>query len=153
MIAFRPQILQLVVPFITKYEGFSATPYTCPAGKRTIGYGEVMQETDTRQKITPKEALDFVKGRTLNEIFFLEGQYRDHPHIRSHQYAALVDFLYNLGRANFLSSTLKKKIDDAAPLAQIKTEFLRWVFAKGKKLPGLVKRRAEEYTLFATNYI
>ena len=144
MIAFRPQILQLVVPFITKYEGFSATPYTCPAGKRTIGYGEVMQETDTRQKITPKEALDFVKGRTLNEIFFLEGQYRDHPHIRSHQYAALVDFLYNLGR---------EKIDDAAPLAQIKTEFLRWVFAKGKKLPGLVKRRAEEYTLFATNYI
>jgi lysozyme len=60
---------------------------------------------------------------------------------------SLVSFVFNLGVGNFRTSTLLKKInagdDDGA--AQ---ELVRWIHAGGKALPGLVRRREAERTLF-----
>ena len=36
-------ISQKGIELIKKFEGFSNTPYRCPAGKMTIGYGHVIQ--------------------------------------------------------------------------------------------------------------
>ena len=41
-------------------------------------------------------------------------------------------------------NTLLKKICVKASTAEIQNEFKRWVYADGKKLPGLVRRRAWE---------
>ena len=59
------------------------------------------------------------------------------------QYDALVSFVFNVGETKFYSSTLLRKIN-AGDCLGAAAEFDRWVYAKGKRLPGLVSRRADE---------
>lgn len=65
------------------------------------------------------------------------------------QYDALVSFTFNVGEGNLRKSTLLRKLN-AGACREAAAEFLKWVYARGKKLPGLVKRRAEESRLFET---
>ena len=63
------------------------------------------------------------------------------------QYDALVSFVFNLGETQFYKSTLLRKMN-AGDCFGAAAEFNRWVYAKGKRLKGLVKRRAAERALF-----
>lgn len=56
------------------------------------------------------------------------------------QYDALVDLTFNIGGTNFCRSTLVRK-HNAGDCVGATKEFIRWRFAKGKELPGLVSRR------------
>ena len=47
------------------------------------------------------------------------------------------------------SSTLLRKIKEGASTEDIQAEFRRWVYANGKKLKGLVKRREWEASRWA----
>ena len=60
------------------------------------------------------------------------------------KFDALVDFAFNLGCDALEDSTLLKKIRACRPDAEIRAEFMRWVFSGKKKLPGLVTRRQWE---------
>lgn len=60
--------------------------------------------------------------------------------------AAFVSFVYNVGASKFASSTMLKKLN-AGDAAGSCAELSRWVYAGGKPLNGLVKRRAEERAL------
>lgn len=64
------------------------------------------------------------------------------------QFDALVDFAYNLGLDALRRSTLLTKIRLGASEAEIRKEFMRWVNAGGKRLPGLVRRREWEANRF-----
>jgi len=61
------------------------------------------------------------------------------------QYDALVSFSFNTGSLSV--STLRRKLmrEDYLGAAD---EFPRWVFAAGRRLAGLVRRREAERTLF-----
>ena len=63
------------------------------------------------------------------------------------QYDALVSFFFILGAGALQSSTLRRKImrEDYEGAAD---EFPRWVFAAGRRLAGLVRRREAERALF-----
>jgi lysozyme len=63
------------------------------------------------------------------------------------QYDALVSFVFNLGETQYRKSTLLRKLN-AGDCWGAAAEFDRWVFAKGKRLKGLVTRRAAERKLF-----
>jgi len=63
------------------------------------------------------------------------------------QYDALVSFVFNLGETQFRKSTLLKRIN-AGDCYGAGAEFARWVFAKGKRLKGLVQRRYDERKQF-----
>jgi GH24 family phage-related lysozyme (muramidase) len=63
------------------------------------------------------------------------------------QYAALCDFVFNVGIGNFRKSTLRKRVNERA-YDRIPSEFRRWVYAGGKKLPGLETRREKQIALF-----
>ena len=65
------------------------------------------------------------------------------------QYDVLVSFTFNVGAANFSKSTLLRKIN-AGDCQGAVSEFHKWVYARGQKLPGLVKRRAAEASGYAT---
>lgn len=64
------------------------------------------------------------------------------------QFDALVSFAYNLGAGALAGSTLLRK-HLSRDHAGAKAEFGKWVNAGGKKLTGLVNRRAEEAVLYA----
>ena len=64
------------------------------------------------------------------------------------QFDALVSFTYNLGGGALQRSTLRGKINREEH-AEIPEQFMRWVWAGGRKLKGLVRRRAAEAGLYA----
>lgn len=57
--------------------------------------------------------------------------------------AAFTDFAFNVGVGNFCRSGAARKLN-AGDLAGACAELSRWIYAGGKVLPGLVKRRATE---------
>jgi len=61
------------------------------------------------------------------------------------QFAAMVSFHYNTGK--LLASTLFRK-HKAGDYAAARLEFDRWVFAAGKRMNGLVRRRKAEAELY-----
>lgn len=46
---------------IRRFEGFSPTPYRCPAGYLTIGYGHVIGPRESFARIEEAEALAWLK--------------------------------------------------------------------------------------------
>jgi lysozyme len=75
--------------------------------------------------------------------------------LNQNQFDALASFVFNVGQGNYAQSTLRRALE-AGHLRQAALEFNRWVWATaadGKKiaLPGLIKRRGAERTLFETN--
>lgn len=59
------------------------------------------------------------------------------------QYDALTSFVYNIGEPQFKRSTLLRKLN-AGDCYGAARQFDLWVYAKGKRLNGLVARRASE---------
>lgn len=63
------------------------------------------------------------------------------------QLDALTSFSYNVGLGNLKTSTLLKR-HKAGDYAGAKAQFGKWVNANGKRMNGLVKRRAAEAALY-----
>ena len=63
------------------------------------------------------------------------------------QFDALVSFAYNLGLLSLSTSTLLQKLN-AGDKQGAADQFGRWVNAGGKRLDGLVTRRAAEREMF-----
>lgn len=141
---------QAGIALIKKFEGFVGKEYRCPAGLPTIGYGHVIQEGEKFPKtITEQEAHDLlIKDLPRYEMAVKKVVKVE---LNENQFSALVSFVYNLGPAAFLQSTLLKRIN-AREFTRAADEFDKWVFAKVKgvstKLPGLERRREAEKNLF-----
>lgn len=136
---------------IKRFEGFSKTIYTCPAGYPTIGYGHLVK---------PNEAESFADGISEDEATDLLRQdvgiaeravlrYVDVP-LTDGQFDALVSFTFNLGGGALQRSTLRRKLNRQEYRLAVK-EFSRWVWAGGKKLKGLIHRRNAEAALFSSS--
>jgi lysozyme len=69
--------------------------------------------------------------------------------LSQNQFDALVSFTYNLGVGALQRSTLRQKINRAEHKLAA-SEFLKWVYAGGKKLKGLELRRSVEAALYLT---
>ena len=134
------------IDFIKKYEGFRAKAYRCRANVLTIGYGHTLNVKST-DVITLDEAEVFLR----QDVEFAEKEVNKHNlNINQNQFDALVSFVFNLGVGNFARSTLLRKIKSNANDPTIKKEFERWIYAGGKVLNGLVRRRKEEADLYFT---
>jgi lysozyme len=129
---------------IKGFEGLRLESYKCPAGVWTIGYGHT-------KGIKPDMVIDQSKAdeyliediapieRFLNALKI---------NFRQEQFDALVSWIFNIGVGDFKGSTLFKKISADAPDEEITDQIVRWVYAGGKPLPGLKKRRIAEANMF-----
>ena len=135
------------IDLIKHFEGFRSTVYLCPSGVATLGYGSTHGITMDSPPITEEEGLELLM---LDIAKFERGVNRliDVP-LNQNQFDALTSFAFNLGNGSLQASTLRKKVnrEDYEGAAD---EFPRWVFAGGRKLNGLVKRRYAERALFLT---
>ena len=132
-------------------EGLYLKPYLCPGGIWTIGYGSTRGVTRNTRSITKQQALVRLKMDVLNEA--------ERPlknlvcvTLNQNQYDALASFIFNIGQGNFRASTLRQKLN-RGDYQGAANEFWKWRRARGKILPGLVKRREMEETLFITPVI
>jgi lysozyme len=134
------------IDLIKKYEGFRAKAYRCSANVLTIGYGHT-------QNVKPTDviSLDEAEYFLTKDVEFAENEVNRHNlNINQNQFDALVSFVFNLGVGNFARSTLLKKIKSNPNDSTIREEFERWIYAGGKALNGLVRRRREEADLYFT---
>ena len=67
------------------------------------------------------------------------------------QFDALVSFTFNLGAGALQRSTLRRKVNRGEH-ESVPAELMKWVWAAGKKLPGLIHRRGREGTAYFSNY-
>ncbi|MFT9364863.1 MAG: lysozyme [Gluconobacter sp.] len=136
------------------FEGFCATPYVCPAGYWTIGYGSRWlangQPVTARTASISEAAASSLLLQTVTSLdAALSRMVR--VALSDIQRAALLSWQYNVGTAAVESSTLLRKLnaDDYAGAAD---ELLRWdkatVHGQLVELPGLAKRRAYEREVF-----
>jgi len=139
------------IELIKKYEGLRLDAYRCPAGKLTIGYGHTGDDVKPGMTINKEMAELLLKQdltvfeKAINELVKIK--------LTQNQFDALLSLVYNIGIGNFKKSTLLKLLNENKIL-EAGEEFMKWTKARQpgglKELPGLVKRRAEEKTLFLT---
>lgn len=133
---------------IKKYEGLRLKAYKCPAGVLTIGYGHT-NNVRPDDVITEQQAVELL----LRDVYDCEGviSHLITKTLNQGQFDACISFIFNVGAGNFQKSTLRRKINEG-DFESASKEFSKWVFSKGKKLNGLIKRREEERKLFISNY-
>ena len=132
------------IELIKKFEGFSPTVYNCPAGVPTVYYGHLWRHEEDydgtnedgekylRQDLEDAErAVSRLVTAALNE----------------NQFSALVSFVFNLGEGALKGSTLLRVLN-AGGYLKAADQFLRWTYAGGLILKGLVLRRSAERQLF-----
>ena len=132
------------IELIKRFEGFSSSIYICPAGYPTIGYGHVVRD-DEKQRFA--EDIDKDEGENLlcRDVRWAEGgvlRLIDIP-LTDGQFDALVSFTFNLGTGALQRSTLRRKVNREEH-DKVPREFMRWVWAGGKRLKGLERRRRAE---------
>ena len=141
---------QKCIELIKRVEGFSAKPYLCPAGVPTIGYGST-RDTDGKPITMQHPPITEAQARALLAATLVTYEDAVNRYVKvplnQNQFDALVDFAYNAGAKNLLTSTLLKKLN-AGDYAGASKEFGKWVYGGTKKLNGLVKRREAERQLF-----
>jgi len=128
------------------FEGLRLASYQDCAGVWTIGYGHT--GTGVRQGVTITEPVadQFLQEDLAEAIGCVNRGVT--ATISQNQFDAMVDFCFNVGRGNFLKSTLLRNVnseDFAAAMAQ----FELWVHAGGEVVAGLVRRRKAEAAMFA----
>jgi len=125
-------------------EGLRLEAYRDAAGVLTIGYGHTkgVREGDRISAYWAKELLKRDVEEVAYEVLALNVARTEG------QLDALVSFAFNLGFGRLCRSTLLKVIRRGGSRNQIRREFKRWVFADGKKLKGLEKRREWEAKRF-----
>jgi lysozyme len=145
----RPDIVAVAVACILarRWEGFRSTPYLCPAGVPTIGYG-FTHYADGRFVTLGDPPMTRAAAQSLLEHMVRTKYMRDTlrlcPNIDSpERLGAITDFAFNLGSGNLRASTLRKKIL-AGDWAAVPGQLRKWVRANGKILRGLVLRREAE---------
>lgn len=125
-------------------------PYHDPVGYPTIGYGHLLSRVrwealSKYPAITKAEASQMLLV-DLNKAARGVSRLIRVP-LTDEQFAALIDFSFNVGTGNLEISTLRRLVN-RQEYAAAAEQFSRWVFAAGVKLPGLVRRRAAERALF-----
>ena len=134
------------IDLIKKHEGFRSKAYRCSANVLTIGFGHTLNVKST-DVIDKAQAEVFLR----QDVEFAEKEVNRHNlNINQNQFDALVSFVFNLGVGNFARSTLLRKIKSNPNDPTIRKEFERWIYAGGKILNGLVRRRKEEAELYFT---
>jgi lysozyme len=137
------------VQFVKAHEGCKLTAYLDSGNLLTVGYGHTGTSVKAGQTI-PQSMADLYLSEDLavaakrlcgvvSEPVLLE--------LTDNQYAALISFVFNLGcqPAWTIWKTLNARDFDHVP-----EQMMRFVYCGGKKVQGLVNRRAAEVALWST---
>lgn len=129
----------LLLAWVPIFEGRPERGYIDPVGIVTACSGHT--ETAELRPYTTEECEALLAGDLIKHA---EGAAKciDFEPLTPPQRAAVVSFTFNVGVRRFCESTFRDKLE-ARDLSAC-AELSKWVYAGGRVLPGLVKRRAIE---------
>lgn len=133
---------------IKHFEGFSATVYLDVAGLPTIGYGHLLLEGERQNYGNGISHLE-AEILLVDDLAVAERSVKKFITcaLTQSQFDALVSFTFNLGSGTLQRSTLRRVINRDAQAA-VSEQWMRFVWAGGRKVAGLVRRRAAELALY-----
>lgn len=133
---------------IKSFESCRLTAYKDASGTWTIGWGHT-GTVDGKPIVSgmtiTQEKADSLFDSDLVRFEKIVNAYNSKYHFTSNEFSALVSFAYNVGSIKQLTANgtrSKKAIADA---------MLKYVYSKGVKLNGLVRRRQKERELFLSD--
>ncbi|MDR6628390.1 lysozyme [Acinetobacter lwoffii] len=137
------------VDLICNFEGLRLSAYDDGVGVWTIGFGTTKYPNGIRVKKGDTCTLDQAKAYMQNDLKAFEQTANTAVKVplNQNQFDALVSLAYNIGSTAFKNSTLVKRLNEGNYKAAA-NQFNVWVNAGGKRMQGLVNRRAAERTLF-----
>ncbi len=137
------------IDLICGFEGLRLKAYDDGVGVWTIGFGTTIYPNGIRVKkgdiCTEAQAKAYMAydlkkfESTVNSAVTVP--------LNQNQFDALVSLAYNIGIGAFSKSTLVKKLN-AGDIRGAVEQFDVWVNAGGKRMQGLVNRRAKEKEVF-----
>ena len=129
--------------FIRAFERFRAKPYL-DAGKRlTVGYGHLLLPGESAGEVSKERAEQLLRIDVEEAARSVVGL----GDLRQCEFDAVTSFVYNLGRGNFQTSTLRGKLLEANRPGAAR-EFRRWHYCGKEPLMGLLRRRIAEELMF-----
>ena len=137
------------IDLIRNFESLRLNAYDDGVGVWTIGYGTTKYPNGIRVKKGDTCTLDQAKAYMQNDLKSFEQTVNNTVKVplNQNQFDALVSLAYNIGSTAFKNSTLVRQLNEGNYKAAA-NQFNVWVNAGGKRMQGLVNRRAAERTLF-----
>lgn len=137
------------VDLICGFEGKRLTAYDDGVGVWTIGFGTTVYPNG--QKVKKGDTCTEIQAKQYmqNDLKKFESTINDAVTVplNQNQFDALVSLTYNIGSGAFSKSIMVKKIN-AGDYKGAASQFDVWVNAGGRRMQGLVNRRAREKELF-----
>lgn len=133
------------------HEGYRYNAYDDGAGVETVGFGSTTHANG--QPVKPGDTMSVERAliRLGDDVAEKERAMRaclGPVPLYPHEWDAYVSLAYNIGAPAFCRSTLVKKLKQNPPdYAGACAEILKWNRAGGQVLPGLVRRRQDEFKL------
>ena len=124
-----------------QFEGFRAAPYQDAFGTWTIGFGHTQGVGPETPPITIEQARSLL-AQDMKASSDAVDQLVKVP-LTADQRDALVDFVYNVGIANFARSTLLTLLN-AGRYDEVGAQLQRWAMQNGIASPALEQRRKRE---------
>jgi lysozyme len=158
-----------VLKMLKHHEGVRQRPYLCPALIWTVGVGRVLYQEQIKLPVARKEgyaglirkeyplrpednrvwSMEEVDALLAEDLArFTRGVLRlTNGRVTDGQFGALTSFAFNAGLGNLQRSTIlmRHRREDFEGAADA---FMMWTKGGGRVLPGLVKRRQDERTLY-----
>jgi len=132
---------------IISFEGIKLNAYKCPAGVPTIGVGNTFYTNGNKVKIGDKITLP--QSMELFESLLPKYEKTVLDAIKvpltQNQFDALVSFCWNCGSSKTLFKMVNEKFSEINIVNWLCSHYIT---GGGKELPGLVRRRKAEATLF-----
>ena len=139
----------LAASLISKWEGFRRDVYFDSVGVRTVGYGFTSSLPYWNAilgavPLTREQADRFLILALEDEFLPALSQMTSPDAVDApHKAAALTSWMYNVGKGAASSSTLIQLLNKGKE-EEAEVELLKWVYAGGEVVSGLVSRREAE---------
>ena len=142
-------VSNLGVDLICGFEGKRLVAYDDGVGVWTIGFGTTIYPNGIKVKKGGTCTEAQAKSYMAHDLKKFEQAVNGAVNIplNQNQFDALVSLAYNIGTGAFNKSTLVKKLN-AGDIRGAADQFDVWVNAGGKRMQGLVNRRAREKALY-----
>jgi type VI secretion system secreted protein VgrG len=149
------------IALLKSIETLAVKPYDDQTGKQidhwvkgaTIGYGHLIQQNQWeryKDGISEQEAEALFQDDLKPFAYAVASAVK--VGLAQHQFDALVIFTFNIGIANFRSSSVLKLVNDPGahtPYATLEQAWKAWNKSQGRVNEGLKKRRHAEWKIYS----
>ncbi|WP_283706889.1 phage tail spike protein [Clostridium perfringens] len=142
-----------IIYYVKGIEGYAPYHYYDSVGVKTLGYGMTGSELSGVSVPLSETSATHYLVNNFNRLYYVPVlnilKAKGVTNMLQREVDAFASFAYNCGVDGFKSSQLLAKYVAGERGEGIHNEFKKWVHGGGQVLPGLVRRREEEWKIFS----